>query len=381
MTANSTQGQHLTPIVELTEDCNLGCRYCYTGSAFLKPGKTKLINERFVASKPFLLDAFDQIVTYNSGASTLIIFHGGEPLLIEPQNWRGLLEASRSRHPALRFSVQTNGTMIDDDFCQVFKDFEVRVGVSLDGPAFLNDLTRPNKAGGSSFRAVWDGIEKLKDAGVGLGVLVTLTAANVAFMEEIYRFFAERGVPFSMRPIFGSAFADTSELGIPPDQYAQAFCRVFDLWFDDPNSDFSMISEFSTMMAQLAEPIEGWVSCSFTRACAEHFISFDLDGRVSPCNRFHGNEKFVYGNLRDEPLSALMGGRIPTALATRWEKLDKAECGSCDMKEFCYGGCPANVVAATGNYFARDIYCGAYKTIHAHVIGRMRATLAYEAAV
>ncbi|MBI1407264.1 MAG: radical SAM protein [Caulobacter sp.] len=376
MQTTISEQRHVTPIIELTEDCNLGCKYCYTGSAFLPIGKTKRINEKFAQSIPLLLRSFREVVDYNGGRSTLIIFHGGEPLLIEPSNWKILLsEARKLDLPSLRFSLQTNGTLINDEYCEIFKEYDLQVGVSLDGPSSVNDVTRPNKGGGSSFSAVWLGIERLRAHEIKFGVLVTLTAANVNQVREIYEFFVSEGIQFSMRPIFGSTYTDTKDFRLSAEAYAGAFCELFDLWFDDPNVDFSMISEFSTMMAQFAEPIEGWVSCSFTKACSEHFISYDLDGKMSPCNRFHGNEEFTYGNLNEASLETILNGPLPTKLGTRWEVLDKEECGSCDMKQFCYGGCPANNVSSGESYFARDFYCGAYKSIHAHVVGRMRSTL------
>lgn len=359
----------------MTNDCNLGCKYCYTGSAFFNFSKRDIVNKRFVELLPVLYRLFDQLMEYNENKKTKAIFHGGEPLLITVENWRIMLDYVKSKSYSITPTIQTNATLINDDYLKLFKEYDFEIGVSLDGTKELNDITRPLKNGKSSFPLVYKGIMQLKEHGLKFGVLVTLNKINLNEIETIYVFFKESGVPFSIRPIFQTQYNKDDNFQLTPDEYGNAFCKLFDLWFDDEKTDTSLINEFTSLIAQFVNPIEGLVSCNFTMKCSEHFIAFDLNGEVSPCNRFYGAKEFIYGNILKQTLEELLNSSVAKPLIKRWEKLAKDECYSCEMQEYCYGGCPANSYTLKGDYYAKDYYCGAYKMIYHHINEKIQSVL------
>jgi uncharacterized protein len=367
--------KHITPIIHLTNACNLGCKYCYTGSAFFSQSTRNRVNEEFTDSLSNLFLFFDKLANYNEFELTKCIFHGGEPLLISIENWRKMFDYIKSKGFPITPSVQTNATLINDEFIELFKEFGFEVGVSLDGNKEINDQTRPLKNGSSSFPIVYENILKLKESGIKFGVLVTLNKYNKDQIDVLYDFFKDHKIPFSIRPIFQSQYSEDNNFQLEPEEYGKAFCKLFDLWFDDETIDVSFISEFSSLIIQFTNPIEGLVSCNFNMKCSEHFVSVDLNGEISPCNRFYGVREFVYGNINNSSLDDLLNNEVAKPLRERWNKLNETECQSCEIKEYCYGGCPANSFALKNDYYSKDFYCAAYKKIYYHINTKIRNVL------
>jgi uncharacterized protein len=365
---------HITPIIQLTNECNMACRYCYAGSASGTSPDVAGINQGFTQHLARLNYYIDQVLHHNADRPTRIIFHGGEPLLLSWRNWDLMLNQLSKKKCKLMFGVQTNGVLLNEEFADLFKDYQVEVGVSLDGPNYLNDIVRVLKTGEGTFSTVFANILKLQERSLSFGVLSTLSKVNIGHVEEIYSFFKSYHIPFTLRPVFQTKNGISSRLLITPDEYARAVCSLFDLWFDDENADTYIVDEFTSMIAQFIRPIEGLVSCNFTKACSSHFLSFDLAGNVYPCNRFCGDTHFFCGNILDEDLEKILGG-LPKVLSSRWQKLSEGVCSRCEISQWCYGGCPANAQYAHGDYFGRDYYCPAYRKIFKHVYERVKSSI------
>lgn len=368
---------HVTPIIYTTEYCNMACRYCYAGSAWRNPLDIKKVNESFSSKIPFLFEFTDQVMSYNSFTHTRFIFHGGEPLLISPENYENVFRYFREKNYPIEIHVQTNGTLINDDFIDLFRRFDVKIGVSLDGPAPLNDHTRIFKNGKGTFPAVFKNLQKMKDAGLKFGCLETLNKTNIKGVEEIYTFFKENNVPFNIRPVFETGHSASRKFLITAQEYARALCKLFDIWFVDETEDL-LIDEFASMIAQFIKPIEGLVSCAFTKKCSEHFVSFDLDGNLYPCDRLYGIPEFLYGNIQKCSLKNLLNSSKAKRLSKRWNILSKTDCKNCEVSQYCYGGCPGNGYFYYGSYFKKDYYCEAYRAFLRHVYEKVKSSLRNE---
>ncbi|HPB33386.1 MAG TPA: radical SAM protein [Caldisericia bacterium] len=364
---------HITPIIYTTEYCNMACKYCYAGSAWKYPF-AKEINENFRLKLPSLFKFINEVMSYNKFVHTKFIFHGGEPLLIKPENYKKVFEYFRKENYDIEISIQTNGTLINNAFINLFKEFNVKVGVSLDGPLSLNDCTRIFKNGNGSFCTIFNNLKKMKYENLKFGCLVTLNKTNTKNIDEIYTFFKENDIPFNIRPIFKTKYTVPKEFLITPQEYAKSFCKLFDIWFEDETENL-LIDEFASMIAQFIKPIEGLVSCAFTKKCSEHFISFDMDGNLYPCDRLYGIPKFLYGNIQKYSLKNLLNSSKAKNLSKRWEILSKTECKNCEILKYCYGGCPGNGYFYYGSYFKRDYYCKAFRMILSHIYERVKSSL------
>ncbi len=120
--------KHLTPIIQLTNECNMACRYCYVGSASGSPPDVARINQGFSQNLARLSYYVDQILYYNAEKPTRLIFHGGEPLLLSWRNWDLMLSQLSKKNCKLMFGVQTNGVLIDEEFvglCTLLGKYEI----------------------------------------------------------------------------------------------------------------------------------------------------------------------------------------------------------------------------------------------------------------
>jgi len=367
---------HITPIIHLTNKCNLACKYCYTGSALESFLDYKKIKESFYSKIPVLFDFMDQTISYNKFTPTTFFFHGGEPLLVGLENWNRILNYSiLERNYPMEVSVQTNGTLINDDFIDLFKRFDVKIGVSLDGPASLNDHTRVFKNGEGSFSTIFRNLQKMRNADLNVGCLVTLTGANIKYVESIYAFFKKYSIPFNVRTIFKAQYYIPSGLLITPREYASAVCKLFDLWFDDAEIDTFLIGDFAKWIAQFIKPIEGLSTCTFIKNCSKYFVSFDMNGNLWVCDGFIGEDDFLYGNVQKDNLVNLLNSPKAKRFSRRWEVLSNTSCKNCVISHYCYGGCPERAYTYYGNYFSKDYFCEAYKIIFKHAYMRIKKSI------
>jgi len=356
--SDTTNMYHITPIITTTEQCNMACKYCYAGSSKSILQNSEKLNNNFKLRIPLLLDFIDQVISYNNCKTTKIIFHGGEPLLVDPRNYKSIFTYIRDEKYPIEINIQTNGTLINDDYIDLFKEFNIKIGISLDGPGSVNDRTRIFKSGNGSFSAIFQNLKKLRAKGLDFGCLLTLSRSNIDNIYEIYNFFKENSFPYNLRPIFDSFYSIPKEFLITPQEYASAFCKIFDMWFDDTEMDEILIYEFARIIAQFINPIDGLVSCSFLKDCSKHFVTFDMDGKIWPCNRLDKIPKFCYGNLNEKNLKDILINPRVKNLSTRWNNLKDTDCRNCNISNYCHGGCPANSYFYYDTYFKKDYFCG-----------------------
>jgi len=370
--------RHISPIIYITDECKLTSKYCYNGSSIKKFSGIENINKKFKNSIPLFFKFIDELILYNDFTPTNFFFHGGEPLLINLENWKTILGYFRKKEYPISPKIQTNGTLINDDFISLFKEFNVGIGISIDGPAFLNDQTRIFKNGSGTFSTIFKNIQKLKDAGIEFGCLVTLNETNIKYINEIYEFFKENNISFDIRPIFDTRYSVPKNLLITPQEFAEAWCKLFDLWFDDNEVRTSLIKDFNDFVAGFIRPdlFERMSICTFDASCAEHFLCYDMEGNIWHCDNLRGVPKFWYGNIQKESLTNILNSSKVKKLSKRFEVISKTkECKDCKFMKWHHCGCPARSYHYYGNYFKKDYFCESYELIFGHVYERIKSSI------
>jgi len=271
--------------------------------------------------------------------------------------------------------VQTNGTLINKKFINLFKEFNVKIGVRLDGPSSLNDQTKIFKSGKGSFSTIFKNLQKMKEAGLIFGCLFTLNKNNLD-MVAIYDFFKKNIISFNIRSIFNTKFQVPKELLITPYEYALSFCKLFDLWFDDEIRP-PLIGDFNNMVARFIKPLERLTTCTFTKDCSKDFIAFNMEGNLWPCNCL-SDPDFYYGNIQEENMANLLNSPKVKELSNRWQRLSRTDCKDCEVSRYCYGGCPSRAYDYYGSYFNKDPFCEAWRMIFKHVYARIKSSLKNE---
>ena len=303
-----------------------------------------------------------------AGYNVSFIWHGGEPLLVGRRFFLNALtritKAANDADVQLRHSVQSNGTLLDAAWIELFVLHDVSVSLSLDGPKDIHDLHRRVGRRGSFDRAM-RAISMLRDAGIQPGVLATLTKASLGREEDIFAFFiGERLLSFDILPCFFSGNRSSQPLTIAPDEWATFMIRLFDLWYerDDPAIQ---IRFFNSVLRGLLgrRPC----LCSLDGNCAQ-FLTIEHDGALYPCDDFAMEERYCAGRLTETSFLECLSSRgFAAFLALRAEALDALKCHGCDFLPVCGGGCSKHLPIGSS-------VCAARRRLFTHISRRFQQT-------
>lgn len=369
--------KHISPIIGITNKCNMACKYCYEGCMQEDFPDVKRLNEDFKMKIPLLLKFTEEVISYNKFTPpTNFFFHGGEPLLINVENWREILNYFKKKNYPIIPHIQTNATLINNEFIDLFKEFDIKIGTSLDGPASINDQTRVFKNGKETFSIIFKNLQKLKRANIEAGCLLTLSKVSIKNIKLIYTFFKKNHISFNVRSTFKTRYPISKKLLITSQEYAKAVCDLFDLWFNDSEVPLFLNKDFAIAVAQFIKPIEGMGVCTFGKNCAKYFIYFDLEeGSLWPCATLHKEKEFFYGNIQKDSLVNILNSPKVKRLQRSWEILLKTDCKNCEFAQWCYGGCGSRAYRYYGNYFKKDYFCEAYKILFRHIYERIKGSI------
>jgi uncharacterized protein len=297
-----------------------------------------------------------------------ITFHGGEPLLAGRAFYETalpLLREALAPHP-VRFGVQSNLWLLNDDLCRLFRQYEVSLGTSLDGPEEINDAQR----GRGYFARTMEGIRRARQHGLSVGVICTITRQSAARADEVFDFFLRQGLGFSLHAALPALGQARNGWSLPPEAAAPLFVRLFDRYVE--NVERIRIGTFDALCRSLSAG-EGGI-CTFTD-CLGRYLAVDPEGWIYPCQRLAGFTDWRLGNVHDCPAWDDLA-RAPAwqAFAERQTHIAEA-CGDCPHLAICRGGCPYNALAADGGRFAdlRDPHCSVYRQLFDHISERALA--------
>jgi len=315
--------------------CNLDCCYCYytMKPKQLYPGVKKFMmtDEVLEAYVRQYLEAMPERCEFG--------WQGGEPTLAGLDFFKKAI-ALQKQHAkddqTVTNALQTNATLLDDEWCEFLARNNFLVGVSLDGPAQWHDTFRRDHSNNPTFHRAWAGLELLRKHGAEFNVLVTLNSVNAPHAGDIYRYFANRGIKYvQFIPILERVSGDEpTDFSCTGEQFGRFMLDVFDLW---ASRDVGQVSE-RLIDCVLHSIVFGKAStCCYAERCANaHIVEFN--GDVYVCDHFVYKE-WCIGNLMTRPLIELVQdplleefSKLKTELPTR--------CRECEYEPFCHGGCP-----------------------------------------
>jgi uncharacterized protein len=342
--------------------CNLDCAYCYYLS------KADLYPDADFRMSDEVLESFTrQYVAAQRAPEVIFGWQGGEPLLMGLDFFRQAVTfQERCRRPGMRVvnALQTNGTLLDDDWCRFLQEHDFLVGLSLDGPREVHDVYRVDKGGNPSFDRAMAGLALLKRHSVEFNVLTTVHTANADRPLEVYRFLRDEvGAQFiQFIPIVQRADGGVSARSVTAEQYGQFLTAVFDEWVRrDVGRVFVQIFDVALAAWTGARP----GLCVFEETCGRALV-FEHNGDLYACDHFVEPQHRL-GNILETPLAELVGSE-----RQRQFGLDKRDtlpeaCRTCEVRFVCHGGCPKNRLGDGLNYL-----CAGYKAFFQHIDGAMR---------
>jgi len=352
-----------TIVFRTTNECNLRCTYCYDNNNHEDCISKKIATDNFANNMGYILD--DCLKIYGNNRKPNFIFHGGEPLLVDTKLLDEFCtELYKKRN--VKFSIQTNGTLINEQAIDFFRKHHVGVGISLDGANEKQNAARIFKNGSTSFKTVLAKTELLKKAGIDFGIVMSISKLHMGCEQELYEFLADHKFNCNIRPVYPSA-SGNNDVVMTSDEYLEFFRNLFDIWFNDEEKrvDTYQINEFAKALTKGLIPRYSEHMCECSPNCFLNFISLDVLGNLYACNRLYNVEDFYYGNIRNMSMEEVY------KIAYKWleerNKAIKEKCGDCKMVNNCYGGCPAESYGVTGSILEPSVNCEIKKGVSEYV--------------
>ena len=332
--------------------CNLACKYCY----YLEKNKLYPTAQRHLMSDEMLEQFTREYIEAQTMNQVLFTWHGGEPLLRSIDFYRKALSLQQKYAGGRRIDnvIQTNGTLLTDEWCEFFAQNHWLVGISIDGQQPDHDHYRLTAAGKPSWKKVMQGIKLLKKHGVEWNAMAVVNAYNVNHPMEFYRFFKENGCQFlQFTPIVErltrhedgrtlASLADKNEIplseaSVTPEQWGYFLCAIFDEWVrKDVGKIFVEI--FDCTLANWMGISPG--ICAYSKECG-HAGVMEHNGDVYSCDHFVFPE-YKLGNIRDHSLIDMLYGEQQQEFSRLKHSSLPRQCKECDMEFACHGECPKN---------------------------------------
>jgi uncharacterized protein len=307
---------------------------------------------------------------FYSFPNSVFAFQGGEPTLAGPAFFEKLVELQQRLGrggQTVSNALQTNAMLIDERWCQIFKEFNWLLGVSIDGPEEIHDLYRFNKQGRGTWKRVMQGIETLKKHSVEFNILCVLSQANVEKPREVYKFFRSMGIEY-MQFIPLSEFDGLGQplpFTIRPEQYGRFLCEVFDLWW--PERRKVRIRFFDNIAEALAGQKPG--ACTMHETC-DSYVVVEFNGDIYPCD-FFVEKDWKLGNVNLDSWPEIARRQQRYNFAAK-KTLAHPECQVCEFQSICHGGCPKHRHDQRGKFEDLDYFCSAYKMIYSKSTGPLK---------
>jgi len=345
-------------IIMPTETCNLACSYCYV----LEKPKARMSIE---VAKHII----DELLRHNnSDQITQLIWHGGEPMLAGLKFYQSICSYIRASYPQHKVEnlIQTNATLLNDEWVKFFLAEDFKVGISLDGWQMLHDACRKTKGGKGSYDVVIENVLRARGQGLITGFICVLTRNNIQYIREIYEYFYDHKFDFNFHSITSLTPEMDDQLSITTSEFAEATKLFFDLGFYQPEPRVTSVNPtLHYVRSLLLGTASGY--CVMAENCAEEYFSVEPNGQVSACDRFAGNTKLSFGNIAESSLDEIMKSPVRQEFLDRWQILNEGLCKDCEWSSVCHGGCPHEAYAKNGTVLSQDPNCDAYKSIFKHV--------------
>jgi uncharacterized protein len=383
-TDSQTAGLHVVakPVGPL---CNLDCDYCF----YLEKQNLYDKGANFRMSDDVLVAFIRKYIESQPTPVVEFVWQGGEPTLLGLDFYRRVLElqAPYSGQKAIKNSLQTNGILLDDEWCRFLKQHDFMVGLSLDGPHDIHDRYRKDRQGKGSFEAVMRGLRLLQKHGVEYNVMASVGRETARRPLEVYRFLKEEGVEFvqfvpiierlpgSFEQHLGLELAgptaldrdepnvDATDWSVLPEEYGDFLIAIYEDWVsNDVGKTFVMNFEWA---------LNAWIGnpspvCIHAKRCGRSIV-IEHDGDLFACDHYV-YPNYRLGNILKDDLLTIVDKSCQDGFGVEKETALPRWCLECEVLAACQGGCPKH-------RFSRSPYeepglhylCAGYKNFFQHI--------------
>lgn len=357
--------------------CNLRCKYCY----YLEKAHLYRNAPARVMSDELLERFVQEYIQAQTMSQVLFTWHGGEPLMRPLSFYRkaGALQEKYAFGRQIDNTIQTNGTLLTDEWCEFFKEHNWLVGISIDGPQEFHDEYRRTASDKPSWQKVMRGIRLLRKHGVEWNAMAVVNDFNAGYPLEFYHFFKEMGAKYiQFAPVVERMAAHSdgrhlatlvdqecpvADFSVSPAQWGDFLCAIFDEWVRHDVGQ-TYVEIFDCTLANWVGERPG--ICVYAKECG-HAGVMEFNGDVYSCDHFVFPE-YKLGNIRDKTLVEMLYGEQQRQFSCLKHATLPKQCKECEWEFACHGECPKN-------RFVNDRYgnpglnylCSGYRHFYEHV--------------
>ncbi len=350
--------------------CNLACRYC-----FYLPKERLYEGSRFRMT-PEVQEAFiRQYIEAQEVSHVTVAWQGGEPTLMGLDFFSRSIElVERYRRPGMsvEHTIQTNGTTLDDEWCEFLRENGFLVGLSIDGPKELHDAYRVDPQGRGTHDRVMEGLRLLQEHGVEYNILATIHSTNADHPLEVYRFFRDevgarfiQFIPIVER-VNETGFQEgneVSERSVTAEQFGEFYGTIFDEW---------VRTDVGQVFVQMFDvTLASWVGrpgaiCALAPTCG-NALALEHNGDLYSCDHYV-EPGYLLGNIMDAPMAELVDMDKQDSFGRAKKDRLPHVCEACEVRFACHGGCPKNRLVELDDGGPEVNYlCEGYKAFFKHV--------------
>lgn len=357
--------------------CNLRCKYCY----YLEKAHLYRNAPARVMSDELLERFVQEYIQAQTMSQVLFTWHGGEPLM-RPLSFYRKAVALQEKYAFGRQidnTIQTNGTLLTDEWCEFFKEHNWLVGISIDGPQEFHDEYRRTASDKPSWQKVMRGIRLLRKHGVEWNAMAVVNDFNAGYPLEFYHFFKEMGAKYiQFAPVVERMAAHSdgrhlatlvdqecpvADFSVSPAQWGDFLCAIFDEWVRHDVGQ-TYVEIFDCTLANWVGERPG--ICVYAKECG-HAGVMEFNGDVYSCDHFVFPE-YKLGNIRDKTLVEMLYGEQQRQFSCLKHATLPKQCKECEWEFACHGECPKNrfVNDRYGNP-GQNYLCSGYRHFYEHV--------------
>lgn len=344
--------------------CNLDCTYCY----YLDKKELYSESSKFKLSDDLLEEFIIQYMEAQTMQPILFTWHGGEPLLRNIDFYKKAISLqnkyAKKRGIQVSNSLQTNGTLLNDEWCHFFKENNFLIGISIDGPQKYHDHYRKDKNKQNTFDKVIHGISLLRKHEVDYNIMGVVNNYNVDYPLEFYQFFKDidsHYIQFS--PIVETNTDGTlAQWSVDPDKWGNFLITIFDEWIKEDVGDY-FIQQFDCALANWMGVSPG--ICIFSENCG-HAGVMEFNGDVYSCDHFV-YPQYKLGNIKNQSLTEMMYSKRQIDFGMSKSTSLSQQCKKCDFLFACNGECPKNRISINDEGEKINYLCSGYYKFFKHI--------------
>lgn len=330
--------------------CNLRCRYCF----YADVSENRNVSSYGRMSSETAHTLIDRAFAASPSGTVSFAFQGGEPTVAGLDFFRDFTAYAQEHCPkgvTLSYSLQTNGILLDDEWCAFLKEYGFLVGLSMDGHKKEHDLCRVDANGGGTFVQVMQTVTRLRAHKVDFNILTVLTKNLARHPQQLYSFYKKHDFKFvQIIPCLDPLDGEGGDYSLTPELYASFLKTFFRIWLEEfRKGNYISVRLFDNLVRMAAG--QAPEQCGMLGQCQCQFVA-EADGSMYPCD-FYVLDDYRMGNLTADDFAAMVQSEGIRKFLDDSESTKDDRCKDCWVRPICGGGCRRY----RSFYFSKEGYC------------------------